>query len=69
VDLAAHLTTMTHGGQVVFTGDVFAKVKDTDLLKDHKRFTRLGKFESGPSADGTCMLCRAACGVVPCVAS
>ncbi|ELR11090.1 serine/threonine protein kinase [Acanthamoeba castellanii str. Neff] len=43
VNAAARITAMTHGGQIVMSHAVHAKVKDADTMT--KRLVHLGKFE------------------------
>jgi class 3 adenylate cyclase len=84
VNIAAHLTTITHGGQVqsrsavqrlecaecvvscplltrrghdvqvLFTREVYEKVKDSELMQEQRRCTKLGRFEVNSSPSGTC---------------
>ena len=51
VNAAARITAMTHGGQIVMSHAVHAKVKDADTVT--KRLVHLGKFEMPDAPGGT----------------
>jgi class 3 adenylate cyclase len=51
VNAAARITAMTHGGQIVMSHAVHAKVKDADTVT--KQLVHLGKFEMPDAPAGT----------------
>ncbi len=52
VNIAARITALTHGGQIILSRAVHQKVKDTELGKEANRFINIGKFEMPDSPDG-----------------
>jgi class 3 adenylate cyclase len=56
VNAAARITAMTHGGQILVSGQAYAKMKDSELAKEKQRFLSLGKFEMPDSPEGMLQL-------------
>jgi len=56
VNLAARITMLAQGGQVVMSGDFLEKIKESELGKEPNLFTYLGKCESNENAQGTARL-------------
>ena len=50
IDIAARITALTHGGQILVSGPAFAKLKSEKML----RFARVGRFDVTGSPSGTC---------------
>jgi class 3 adenylate cyclase len=52
VDIAARITALTHGGQILVSGPAFAKLKFSVLGADKQRFARVGRFDLTGSPSG-----------------
>jgi class 3 adenylate cyclase len=54
VDIAARITALTHGGQIIVSGPAYAKLKlAVTLGADKIRFARVGRFDVTGSPSGT----------------
>jgi class 3 adenylate cyclase len=49
IDIAARITALTHGGQILVSGPAFVKLKSEKVL----RFARVGRFDVTGSPSGT----------------
>ncbi len=45
VNIAARITAMTHGGQILLSSAAYTNVKDTELAKEKNRIKSMGTFE------------------------
>jgi class 3 adenylate cyclase len=53
VNAAARITAMTHGGQILMSAAAYGKIRESEVAKETKRVTCLGKFEMPDAPHGT----------------
>lgn len=52
INAAARITAMTHGGQILLSSAAYSQIHETDLAKEPKRITCLGRFEMPDAPKG-----------------
>jgi hypothetical protein len=61
VNMTARVTSLTHGGQILLSHDVYERIRDTDLAKQKKRVLYLGRFAMPDSSNGSPALACVSC--------